>query len=251
MRSNETSLATIEVLPPSVHDDLRLEVIEAKNNVEGAYWRLATALFNVWNENAYEDWGYTSFPDYVDNELSMQRRKAQYLVAIAGWFGDQSESVQAWVKELGWTKARELVGVVDESNAEEWRDVAESSSLRELTTAVKEAKSESVETDAPSILDKPKRKNFALFEDQMTNVSTALAKAMTLAGTEKEGHALDLICTEYLSQNSGLSTLNEYLNRIEQVIGFKVVAFDMTGNEVVYGSETLDTLFPDEDESNS
>ena len=225
--------------------------IRDRNNVEGAYWRLATALFNVWNENAYEDWGYTSFPDYVDNELSMQRRKAQYLVAIAGWFGDQSESVQQWVKELGWTKARELVGIVDETNADEWRDVAESSSLRELTTAVKEAKSEMTEDETPSVLIKPKHKSFALFEDQMGNVNSALDKAKTLANSTKDGHALDLICTEYLSQNSGLDTLNDYLNRIEQVIGYKVVAFDLNGNEVVYGSETLDTLFPDEDESNT
>ena len=73
------NLATIEVLPPSHYDDLRTEVIDAKNGIEKQYWRLATALFTVWNESAYEEWGYNSFADYVDNELSMQRRKAQYL----------------------------------------------------------------------------------------------------------------------------------------------------------------------------
>ena len=244
-----TGLATVEVLPPSQYDDLRTEVIEAKNASEQAYWRLASALYIVWNESAYDEWGYDSFGDYVDNELSMQRRKAQYLVAIAGWFGEQSEQVQSWVKQLGWTKARELIGVVDESNANEWRDIAENSSLRELTTAVKEAKAENnVSNPSSGGETKPKRKNFALFEDQMSNVSSALSKAMSLANTEKEGHALDLICTEYLSQNTGLNTLNDYLSRIENVIGFKVVAFDTSQNEVVYGSETLDELFPDEEE---
>lgn len=243
----QTGLATVEVLPPSQYDDLRTEVIDAKNASEKAYWRLSQALFTVWNESAYEEWGYNSFADYVDSELSMQRRKAQYLVGIAGWFGDQPENVQQWVKQLGWTKARELVGLVDETNATEWRDVAESSSLRELQVAVKDAKTESSGESSVSD-DRPKRKNFALFSEQMSNVDQALAKAMTLAGSEKEGHALDLICTEYLSQNTGLNTLNEYLKRIESAIGFKVVAFDVNANEVVYGSETLDELFPDEDD---
>ena len=246
-----TELATVEILPPAEYDNLRLEVMEAKSQSEKAYWRLATALFNVWNESAFEEWGYNSFGDYIDNELSMQRRKAQYLVAIAGWFGDQDEATQRWVKELGWTKARELIGVVDETNSAEWREIAESSSLRELTSAVKEsrASTSSGTGGVDDSIEKPQRKMFSLFTPQYVNVEQALATAMTAANSDKEGHALDLICTEYLSQNGGIGTLGGYLKRIENIIGLKLVAFDPSQNEVAFGSETLDELFPDEEQS--
>ena len=245
-----TELVTVEVLPPAEHTELRREVIEAKKMTEKAYWRLAVALFTVWNESAYHEWGYNSFNDYVDNELDMQRRKAQYFVAIAGWFSEQSESVQAWVKELGWTKARELVGIVDETNANEWRDVAEGSSYRELADRVKEAKANAESESEPGSTvdeDKPKAKRFMLFDGQMTNVESALARAKINANTEKDGHALDMICVEYLAQNGQLNTVDDYLRRIEQIIGKQLIAFDSETGEVEYGSETLDAMFPEED----
>lgn len=239
----------VEVLPPASFDDLRREVMEAKNQSEAAYWRLAMGLFTVWNESAYAEWGYANFNEYVDNELDMQRRKAQYLVAIAGWFGEQSSEVQEWVKALGWTKARELVGVVDESNADEWRELAEESSLRDLSAAVKEHKA-GAEAESPEDSDKPKAKRFMLFEPQMNNVEAALTQAKINAGTEKDGHALDLICTEYLAQNGALSTLQDYLGRLEQILGKKLIAFEPNTGEIEYGAETLDEMFPEiEDEA--
>ena len=243
-----TELATVEVLPPAQHDDLRREVISAKNASEAAYWRLATALHTVWNESAYQEWGYASFNDYVDSELDMQRRKAQYLVAIADWFGEQPAQIQDWVKSLGWTKARELVGVVDESNVSEWREVVDGASLREISEAVKAAKSansEGVNEDTSE--DKPKAKRFMLFEGQMNNVEAALTQAKINAGTEKDGHALDLIWTEYLAGNGALNSLQDYLSRVEQVIGRKLIAFEPATGEVEYGAETLDEMFPEED----
>lgn len=239
-----------ELLPAAEFTNLRQEVMDAKNESEAAYWRLAGALFIVWNESAYHEWGYSNFNEYVDSELDMQRRKAQYLVAIAGWFGEQSESVQAWVKNLGWTKARELVGVVDDSNEREWKDLAEGSSLRELSAAVKDHKTIG-SSDSPSASDagddKPKAKRFMLFEGQMDNVEAALTQSKIAASTDKDGHALDMICTEYLAQNGALTTLNDYLARVEQVIGKKLIAFEPRTGEVEYGSEALDEMFPEED----
>lgn len=245
-----TPVTETELLPPAEYQDLRREVIEAKSESEAAYWRLAGALFIVWNESAYEEWGYSSFNDYVDSELDMQRRKAQYLVAIAGWFGDQNDDVQAWVKGIGWTKARELVGVVDDDNAREWKDIAESSSLRELTVAVKEHKtggSTGGEGESSASEDRPKPKRFMLFEGQMDNVESALAQSKIAAGTDKDGHALDMICTEYLAQNGVLTTLQDYLTRVESVIGKKLIAFEPNTGEVEFGADTLDAMFPDED----
>jgi hypothetical protein len=244
-----TELTTVEVLPPAQHEDLRREVISAKNASEAAYWRLATALHTVWAASAYQEWGYASFNDYVDSELDMQRRKAQYLVAIADWFGSQSNDVQDWVKGLGWTKARELVGVVDDSNAAEWQEVVEGASLREISEAVKTAKTASSETGASEASgeDKPKGKRFMLFEGQMSNVEAALTQAKINASTEKEGHALDMICTEYLAGNGALNSLQDYLSRVEQVIGRKLIAFAPATGEVEYGAETLDEMFPEED----
>jgi hypothetical protein len=244
-------LATVEIITPAQTNALRAEVIEAKNASEAAYWRLAAALHRVWDESAYLEWGYETFNDYVDAELDMQRRKAQYLVAIAGWFGEQSESVQDWVKTLGWTKARELVGVVDDTNLNGWREIADGASLREISEAVKAAKTLATTADdddaqAPAE-DKPKAKRFMLFDGQMNNVESALSLAKTNAGTEKDGHALDLICTEYLAQNGALNNLGDYLRRVEQVIGHKLIAFEPNDGVVAFGAETLDELFPEEE----
>lgn len=237
----------IQVIQPmavSQSTQLRREVIEANAATESAYWRLAFALHKVWSESAYLEWGYSNFNEYIDKDLDMQRRKAQYLVSIADWFGSQSEDIQAWVQNLGWTKARDLVGIVNEENAEEWREVAESSSARELTEKVKAAKETAPAEQGDD--DKPKPKRFSLFTEQMSNVNNALAAAKAASGSDKDGHALDLICTEYLAQNGALTSLNAYMAHLEQILGKKILVIDDQTGTVEFGAETLDSLFPDQ-----
>ena len=42
--------------------------------------------------------------------------------------------------------------------------------------------------------DKAARKSFGLYPDQMENVQAAITKAMGIAQSDKESHALDMIC---------------------------------------------------------
>ena len=62
--------------------------------------------------------------------FDFQPRKAQYLVSIQEWFGRMKPEIQGWIREMGWTKAKELVGVVTNDNAEEWQNRFEANPTR-------------------------------------------------------------------------------------------------------------------------
>ena len=52
---------------------------------------------------------------------------------------------------------------------------------------------------------------------QLANVEAAISKAKEDADSDKDGHALDLICTSYLSLNPGERSMADFLASYEKV----------------------------------
>lgn len=240
-----------EVVGGAEFGEIREAVQDARRKAEESYWDLSVLLHDVHQNSYYVAWGHASWVDYIECELDMQKRKAQYLVSIQDWFGRMPPHIQQWVRSLGWTKAKELVGIVDEENADEWREKLDGLSFRDMMDVLKgrsEEPDEEVEA-GPAVTeqdDKPISMKFKLFAEQHDNVSRALERAKDMADSEKDGHALDLICTDFLSTNGGIVSVSDYLSKVEKAMGIRIIGFDPNEDSIVFGAETLDSLVEEE-----
>lgn len=229
------------------YGEVRQRVKDLRSKVEEDNWELSAAIHVVYANSYYTAWGFQSFREYVEQELDFQMRKAQYLVAIQDWFGKMKPSVQKWIREMGWTKAKELVGVITEENAAEWKKKLAGKSYKELMSVLKSDESGGDEGDTGESGsgtdddERPTMKRFSLFPAQAENVENALAKAKEMAKSEKDGHCLDMICVDFLATNGSIGELDDYLKKIEKITGIKLVACHDDGT-VVFGMDTLDKL---------
>lgn len=119
---------------------VRQEILDTRRRIEESFVQFAEQLHNIWRNSLFLDWGYSSFRDYVEDELSLKYRRARYLTSIASAvheLGLDWEDVQA----IGWTKARSLLPYLRNNagqNSDEWLDYARESTVRELEQRVKQ-----------------------------------------------------------------------------------------------------------------
>lgn len=248
-----TELATVDENPDDQYAELRAKVIDLRDQVEDKSWSLACRLMEVHDSSAYTEWGFPKWKDYVEQELAFKLRKANYLVSIAQWFGALNKPIQKWVADMGWTKAKELVGVVTNENAAEWKKRVKGKSVSDIQRLLSEGMDdaptddESTDTGPAKPSETAKRKTFSLFEGQSETVEKALAKAMEMSQSDKEGHNLDMICVEFLSSHAAMGTVADYLRHVEHVTGLRLLAYDPKGGddnegEIVFGDTLLDEL---------
>ncbi len=244
-----TAAATVAETAPAQNDALRLRILDRRKQVDDAYWELAQDLQSVWKDDLYLAWGHADFATYASVELEYAPRSAQYLVTIADYFGKLPNEVQDWVRSLGWSKAKELVGKVTAENWSEIRDKVQGLSVIKTIEFFKNGgksnNSEGGEGTGTSKTSETQRKGFALFPGQLANVDAALALAKQQAKTDKDGHALDLICTAFLAAGGG-DTL-PILERLEKMSGLRFVAYDPNADAVVYGADLIESMSAAED----
>jgi len=251
-----TTLATVDDAQVEMEDrpELRQKVKTLRAQVEDGYWELSQALHEVYETSAYVAWGYDSWKDYVQSdELDFQLRKAQYLISIATWFGKLNKGVQKWVAALGWSRAKELVGKVTNENAAEWKKKVAGKTVLQIQEMLKGEDGGGGEgggdgdggTGEGSADDKPSKWAFSLFQGQREAVEGAIELAKKASQSDKEGNNLTLICTEYMANNAAIDSADEYLGRVEKVLGVKLIAYQDSTESVVYGEKLLDQLFPE------
>jgi hypothetical protein len=229
------------------HSEVRKRILDLRRRVDDSYWELSQSLSEVYSGSYYIAWGFQSWKEYVESELEFAPRKAQYLVSIQDWFGRMKPEVKAWVQSLGWTKAKELVGIVTEENASDWKARLDGLTYREILEQISQkddAEPTPLDTgaDKPVATEKAAKKAFALFPEQNSNVEAAIEKAKKLANTEKDGHALDLICSDFLATNAGTDDFEGMIRRLEKSSGLFLIAYDKSNDTVVYGGAILDEI---------
>ena len=84
---------------------------------------------------------------------------------------------------------------------------------------------------------------FSLYEKQLEDVKKALKKAGELSGSSKKSHNLALICADFIAQNDFSSGGEEqkikFIAKIENLLGYKLVAANPDDYSVAYGFENL------------
>jgi hypothetical protein len=152
-----------------------------------------------------EWWGekFKNFKEYVEQSFGIQYRKAMYWLGI--YTGLMEKNIP-WekVKGLGWTKLKEIIPILNDSNIEEWVEKAKSMTVVQLMEEVRAYKAslsvpaedmkeyEGGETKKVSTL------SFKVHEDQKETIMMALEKAKEASGTEFNAVALEMIALEYI-----------------------------------------------------
>lgn len=147
--TSETNLVAVSGAPDDVKvltvdeteaNKVHMELLDLRRKHEDLNFEIARCLYDISHRRLFMliGPGYKSFKDYVEGELLFKERKAKYLAQVEWWFGEVHGShpeMYERVKKLGWSKAKELVKVMDPDNCEEWLAIAENGTVTELRDA--------------------------------------------------------------------------------------------------------------------
>jgi hypothetical protein len=145
---------------------------------------------------------YNSFREFVEKKHGIHYRKAVYWTDI---YNKLAESKVPWdkVKFIGWTKLKEIAGVITVDNVDEWVKIAKENNTISLIETVK---AHLISDKQVAIEDQTKKsvttRSFKVHEDQKATIDTALAKAKEQSGTTVDTAALEFICLDYLGGQS-------------------------------------------------
>ena len=226
------------------HADVRRKVLALREKADENYWELGSTLEEVYKNDMYRSWGFDSWKEYVEQEVDINIRKAQYLVKLQEWFGTMTPAIQKWMRELGWTKARMLMHVVTQENASEWKNRCEGKTVAEIEAMLKSENDDGDGDDGGSDTTVEKSKTLSIkgmFPDIMDVWEKASAHAADIGETEKACQMLNLICIDYLASNTNIMTKEDHLKKMEKQLGLKLVAIREEDDAVVYGGEYLDS----------
>jgi hypothetical protein len=137
------------------------------------------------------------FDAYVYEVLGLHYRKAMYLINIYMHFakmGIGEESLQ----EIGWTKARELVGVATEDNLAELIDYASTHTLKEFTQWLAVTHKGKEDKGSGKQDGSYRKVILSIPTDRAEVYEEAIKQALTNDGIDSEGDALMLIVSDWL-----------------------------------------------------
>jgi hypothetical protein len=145
----------------------------------GQYWRLEKMK---------------SFDDFLEKRFPDSRRKAYYLMAI---HENLTRVSKQQLREIGWTKARELVKVARREGqrfeSAPWVHKAQELPKEEFRREV-ERHLTGRNTEASELL------YFRLFKSQLVVIEQALETASSMLGSDKsQGYCLEMICADFLA----------------------------------------------------
>jgi hypothetical protein len=135
-----------------------------------------------------------SFDEFLEKRFADSRRKAYYLMTIHEHL---TRVPKLQLREMGWTKARELVKVARKDGPEfascTWVHKAKELPREEFKREV-ERHLTGKETEAWEII------YFKLYKSQLPVVEKALETAGLMLGTDKSrGYCLEMICADFLA----------------------------------------------------
>lgn len=165
-------------------------------------YRLGGVLFHIRANKDYKDikpeyaerGGFSLF---VKEHLNIEYRKAMYLIDI--YYSFNKFGIDgAKVAELGWTKCSKIAAVMTEDNAEDLVELAETSSVSELSDTIKESY-------VGGTKETEKRRKvtfkFRLWDDQAAAVEDILQAAASALGYKDLSDCFEHIVTEWAAEH--------------------------------------------------
>ena len=249
--------------------DLGRVLYDVYDGVPGGYRALMKGKGSATERVAlFEKWGYKSFGDWVEQEVGIRKRTAENLRFAYYYFAVQQEMPEDIIDRLiavGRSKVYLLAGLADKSNITLWIDKAENLTFEDLKKAKMAAQaviagnsedteevdqsggmSSGAEGDAGSKpLPKPEEMHMfqaGLFPGQKQTCDAAFQRAQNITKSEKKGHNLELICQDFLSNNSfedPKKDLDSYISKMERRLGVLIIAINPSTGKPVHGRDLL------------
>jgi hypothetical protein len=213
-------------------------------------WRLAETLFRLWIDSFHVSrWGFASWHSWVQADLGLGRRHADYLRRMHEWCRVEHplpSELDARLRALDWTKARLLVDRITASNAQELISAAETRTRRQLEDWLQGREQDLARESAGPSRETFRRVTFYLADaddDPATQYKVfwaAVEAVARICGSDKLGHAVALMSGDFLAGAGGRAMSPAmYLRGLERQLGMRLVAFDRELKRTVYGEQTL------------
>ncbi|QSY98693.1 hypothetical protein J2J97_31985 (plasmid) [Rhizobium bangladeshense] len=185
---------------------------------EETEFTLGGVLAHILREGIHRKLGYDGkrgFEDYIEKELGVKYRKARYLINIYEYFTALGVD-ETLLGGMGWSKAKELVGVATKETFDELVEFANQHTRDELIEEIRTKYVNAADGEAEQTTAKLTTWTFKLFDNQNVTVKRAIDAAMKQASTDKIGVALELVCGEWsmLSENNQM-TLEEHIELLQ------------------------------------
>jgi hypothetical protein len=113
-------------------EDMRVGAVKMAEDRSVLYQWFASCLNDIYQGDLYKKWGFRSFEDYLEAELGLSLRTGQPLVTYGSWYRSQPKDVQKKLRELGFFKARLLMGRMNKENVLEVIEHAANTSIKVL-----------------------------------------------------------------------------------------------------------------------
>lgn len=205
------------------------------------YFKLGGVLSVIQANEWWKGMGYEKFQNFMSTEYNMPYRKGMYLVQI---YNGLVEAQVPWekVKALGWTKLKELSGILTLDNVDEWVKTASKLSTIQLIEYIKQQNAPEPGSTAPTSVSEITTVTFKVHEDQRQTINDALDKAKSESNTDVNTVALEHICMSYLEGKLGKKTVSPKFD--PKTADLSEIFHTRTPEEIM---EVFEKVFPDLD----
>ncbi len=186
-------------------EECKAAVVQLSEAVDQTFLKLGGVLSRILENHWYKP--YASFREFTKAEYDIEYRTAMYWINIYTSL-IEAEIPYEKVTGIGWSKLKELAGLLTPENVDDWVKLAKKNSVPQLIALIDQSKKEAAagegsggalapSTSAANIIT---NKTFKLHADQKETVEAALEKAKKEGNTTVDTVALDYLCLAYLNQ---------------------------------------------------
>lgn len=216
---------------PHQPEQIRAEIKTLSSHIRDKYMQLSTLLVVVRDKEYYKSWGFTSFEQYIQEDLEMHVETANTWVAIETHLIAKSGLTREEVADMGWTKAKALLpaarkGLITTENKTEIVEKAKAMPTSEVREYVHK---DIMKEQAPSL----QSVSYFFTQEQHDTVKDACQLAGEIINNTNVSAQLAAIAQDYLSSISEHDThapdayqlrrLATIVDVLEKVYGLRVI----------------------------
>ena len=193
--------AVREVAQKVTHMEDRLHSVMGEMLYEissNRYWK----NWKYKDEESGEKVAFTTFDEYIEKECEVKRRTAYYYISVYEKFIIELGIPAAKMRTLEWSKAKELIGIINKENWSKLLADIKGMTVRQVRSYVADKKGVALPKGEVST-DTKNRLTFQLTDEQYESVQQALKVAESLTTSDKQGNLLDTICTSFVAESGG------------------------------------------------
>lgn len=177
---------------PEDSDALRKRTLDLRCRINTDFVYLAGAIQKIYHQGYWQGWGFSSFKEYVETELSIGYRQSMHYIGIMDSIDRYGIPLQRAI-DLGWTRMREIVPHITDGNVQDLLTRAEGMSASQIQ---QEFLVTPPTTTRHTI-------NVVASASEASAIFDAIDEAKRRLETESTSSALEYICQEWMMGNEG------------------------------------------------